>query len=280
MFSPAPAIQPVSLMHLYGEEYDEVDRTIQNILNQYVGPPVGSREDAATLLDNLRTTRRQYPGRMGQSESAFFRGFWKVFLVLVKQINSSQPAMDQLILLIQELRFMSLTFPFRTNPWRNLPGLPDAIHNIWHEPTRYEDSYIAFGEWINLNSFAARLYGDGIFDCYGLGITALRRAFESSNTPVPAVRDCRIKAATQWIHWAAFKMFDLMRSVPSHDDRNRHRSDRFTGSRVFSLERWIFWKRHFSREQSDNLDDAIGLALTLMNEADGGMPISEPSRMH
>ncbi|KAK6958489.1 hypothetical protein Daesc_001290 [Daldinia eschscholtzii] len=216
MFSPAPAVQPVPLMYLYGEEYDEVDRTIQNILNQYVGPPMGSREDAATFLDNLRTTRRQYPERMGQSE----------------------------------------------------------------EPTRHEDSDTAFREWINLNSFAARLYGNGIYDCYGLGITALRRAFESSNTPVPAVRDCRIKAATQWIHWAAFKMFGLMCSVPSHNDRHNHRSGRFTGSRVFSLERWIFWKQHFSREQSDNLDDAIDLALTLMNEADGGMPISEPGRMH
>ena len=113
MFSPAPAVQPVPLMYLYGEEYDEVDRTIQNILNQYVGPPMGSREDAATFLDNLRTTRRQYPERMGQSEGAFFRGFWKVFLRLAKQINSSHPAMDHLILLIQELRFMSLTFPVR-----------------------------------------------------------------------------------------------------------------------------------------------------------------------
>ncbi|KAI1798667.1 hypothetical protein F4811DRAFT_172702 [Daldinia bambusicola] len=277
MTSQNTDFHPVPLMMLYGDDYDEVDREIQTILTWYLGSPRGRKNEAVQCLNSLRLRRGQHERGSPESERAFFRRFWKTFLILVKQIKRSNGAVRDIALLIYELSSMPPTFQRTTNPWSNLPGLREAIDSLWHEPTNDEDTYIPFTEWVNLNAFAALLYGMDLLGCCGLGIKALCRAYETIHPPFETLQDCRVKAAAQWMHFAPAKMLVVMHIEPRSGDQHNYRSSIFTGRKVFSLERWIFWKGGFERDSVSQDDDA-GIAFTLMDRADGGMPTSQRRR--
>ncbi|KAI1651646.1 uncharacterized protein F4817DRAFT_311901 [Daldinia loculata] len=268
------AARPLPRLVLYGDHHSEIDRAILNILNTCVGPPYGLLGDASVALDNLRPSRRhQHLGENLESDSTFLRGFWRTFLELVSQIPCDDPAQGYLVMLIKDLRTLPPSNTSGMSFWRHLPGLQIGIKDIWCEPTRYEYDHQVYEQWINLNAFASRLYFNDLAECYGLGIRAMRRAFEHDQPQDNMFMNCRVKAAAQWMFYSADKLFSLMTTCrPTEKDQFDHLSPLFYGIVVFSLDRWAFWKKSFRNLSGATRDDA-GTAVANMDRADGGRPV-------
>ncbi|KAI2780513.1 hypothetical protein F4815DRAFT_445109 [Daldinia loculata] len=265
------AVGPLPTLVLYGDHHSEVDRAILNILNACVGQSYGSLEDAVVALDNLRPSRRQRgPWETVESETTFFRGFWLTFLKLASQIPCDDTAQGYLVIIVNGLRTLPPPDQSTRNVWRHLPELRGSIKDVWHEPTRHEDDYQVYHQWVNLNAFVARLYNNNLVDCYGPGIRAMRHAFEGNRCRDYMVKTCREKAAAQWMFYSANKLFSLMTTCrPSENDKREHRSREFHGTKVFSFDRWIFWKQAFGDLSVATVDDAA-MAVASMDRADGG----------
>ncbi|KAI0844410.1 hypothetical protein F5Y00DRAFT_266568 [Daldinia vernicosa] len=268
------AARPFPRLALYGDHRSEIDRAILNILNTCVGPPYGLLGDASVALDNLRPPRRRrHLGESLESESTFLYGFWRTFLEFASQIPCDDPAQGYLAMLINELRTLHPPNELGVNIWRDLPGLQRGINDAWREPTRYEYDHQLYKQWVNLNAFTSRIYYNDLLECYGLGIRAMRRAFEDDQSHGGAFMTCRVKAAAQWMIYSADKLFSLMTTrPPSEEEQIDHMSPLFYGINVFSPARWAFWKRRF-RNLSGATKKAADAAVENMNRADGGQPV-------
>ncbi|KAK6958490.1 hypothetical protein Daesc_001291 [Daldinia eschscholtzii] len=139
------------------------------------------------------------------------------------------------------------------------------------EPTRYEEDYTPYERWVNLHSFASRLYGINLISCYKLAIKALRRALEDNESEDNMTKRCRIRAAAQWMIYSAGVLFTLMYSRPTENDRQELQSWRFTGRDVFSVNRWNYWKERFVYHSTAIGSEAIAAASS-MNRIDRSQP--------
>ncbi|KAI0110312.1 hypothetical protein F4814DRAFT_426555 [Daldinia grandis] len=254
----------------YGENYTEIDRAIVDVLNIYIGTPHGSRAEAAAAIDRIRLSRG-YHGVQGSTRSAliFVHGFWPTFLKCARQIPCNEAAQGYLVAVVNELRALPSSNPVTRNPWRGLPGLGGSIRNAYHEPTVSPSQYQRYEEWINLNAFVARLYGNELVGCYGLGIKAMSRAFENRPTRGSRIQTWRVRAAAQWMFYSSNKLFAVMTTGrPRLGDGHSHSSTRFSGARVYSFDRWMFWKQSF-RNLSIGAGDDATVAVEVMDRADG-----------
>lgn len=119
------------------------------------------------------------------------------------------------------------------------------------EPTEMEDSFEPFQEWVNLNSFVARLFQGGLIDQYHYAFWTMRNCFEANDATTKDLRESRLAAATQWFAHGARALFTIMREkTATESDQGYLKSAVFSGDKVISVERWNFWK-----EQLQKLDD-------------------------
>lgn len=132
----------------------------------------------------------------------------------------------------------------------------------------------AYDRWVNLNTFAARVYNQNIVELYDLGVYSVRGAFERDNYPSPEADKCYVDAAAQWMIYSAPKLFLLTQTS------NRGRATfpsrgyvvlegpAFHGTTVITLARWIYWKVCFNQKTADGWDQPF-TAYTYMSIADG-----------
>ncbi|KAI1655132.1 hypothetical protein F4813DRAFT_391849 [Daldinia decipiens] len=262
------AAVPVPRLVLYSYTHSEVERAILTIINACNEPPYGSLEDAAIALDDLRPSRRLGSHwNPSESERPFLREFWPTFLQLACQIPCSDITQDYLVTIINELRSLHRPDDRTANIWNNASELSRGINSIWLG--KADDDYHVCQRYVNLNAFVSRLYNDDLVDCYGLGIKAMRRVFESGQSRSDMLVICRIQAATQWMLYSAKKLFALMTVYrPGHRDQDTYGSALFSGNMAFSFERWMYWKRSFGNLCDAEGDDA-DLAVASMDRADG-----------
>lgn len=121
------------------------------------------------------------------------------------------------------------------------------------EPTEMEDSFEPFHEWVNLNSFVARLFAHGLIDWYRYGIWTMMGSLEANDTTVKDLRESRVAAATQWIAHGALALFTVMRDKEATEvDQTYLKSTIFSGDKVISFERWTFWRDQLQKlEEKD-----------------------------
>lgn len=111
-----------------------------------------------------------------------------------------------------------------------------------------EDSFEPFQEWVNLNSFIARLFADGLIDWYRYGIWTMCDSLEANNTTVKDLMESRVAAATQWIEHGARALFTVIREKEATEgDQTYLKSTVFNGDKVISLERWTFWREQLQK---------------------------------
>ena len=109
-----------------------------------------------------------------------------------------------------------------------------------------DDTLGPFYQWVNLNSFAARLLATGLVSWTHFAIWSLRAALE--NPPLKS-RDFwgfRIVAAAQWIKYSSYKLFERL---GDEDDEELLRVTAtgpfYKGGPDLCPERWLFWKEEF-----------------------------------
>ncbi|ROV95881.1 hypothetical protein VSDG_05199 [Cytospora chrysosperma] len=72
-----------------------------------------------------------------------------------------------------------------------------------------EDDVQTPDEWLNLNSFNARLFGSGMTRWYNMAIWELRAALETELGPKLHDNDCKIAVASEWIIQAGPKLLRI-----------------------------------------------------------------------
>ncbi|KAM7187182.1 Protein of unknown function (DUF3632) domain containing protein [Rhypophila sp. PSN 637] len=122
----------------------------------------------------------------------------------------------------------------------------------WHP----EDGCLKLNQWLNLNSFVARLHGSGVFTRNSFPLWQLEQGLEDDLaasakgdcSPAEAV-DNRVAVACEYlIHTApALLRQSLLKTGDRLSDEQLRRSyaagPLFSGGPGFNTERWGFWKR-------------------------------------
>lgn len=116
-----------------------------------------------------------------------------------------------------------------------------------------EDDVQTPDEWLNLNSFNARLFGAGVTRWYNFAIWQLREGLEDVLGPDPHENDCKIAVASEWIIQAGP---NLLRETLLNEDISEEEKSAYCGGKLWtglpglSLERWRFWKHRLAEVKS------------------------------
>lgn len=160
-----------------------------------------------------------------------------------------------------------------------LSDYADVITDPTFQPVEGEEETYSFSEWLNLNSFHARLLGSGLVRWENFVIWQMRHGLEEELSPGSST-DCRVAVASEWAIQAGPAFLRLCLIERSDFDELQRRSHRagslYAGHPGLSLERWGFWKRrlgevrHMVGEQAGaSVDQAIqrmtAAALTCAN---------------
>lgn len=106
------------------------------------------------------------------------------------------------------------------------------------EPTETEDSFEPFQEWVNLNSFVARLFAHELIDWYRYGFWTMMGSLDADDANAKDLRESRVAAATQWIAHGALALFHVIREKEVTEvDQRYQRSAVFNGDKVIPFER-------------------------------------------
>ncbi|KAI0844409.1 hypothetical protein F5Y00DRAFT_266567 [Daldinia vernicosa] len=111
------------------------------------------------------------------------RNLWRAFIEIVCQVPAYDVNQKRLVQVLAHLSSFPPP-PESRSHWANLPGFEQLIRESWRRP-EHDDDDKAYDRWINLNAFAARLYGGNIVEWYDLGISSVRDAFELDYHPEP-----------------------------------------------------------------------------------------------
>ncbi|KAI1082082.1 hypothetical protein F5B20DRAFT_534318 [Whalleya microplaca] len=273
-------MEPQLVLKLKDDDTWVVAKTAFDIIAAYVQPTSQSLpEQVALYLDNLTPVKRQlnYLERT-ETFTSFLLEFWEVFLVLARQIPCDHPSQARLVQLVAELKSLS-TMSAETGRgiWTDLVGLENSIQDSWKEPSSAEDTFEPFQEWINLNAFVSRLYGDGLIDFYYFAIWTMRDSLEIASHPVEDVFECYVTAAAQWIYHSSSTLLKDMRDrEPRELELGPLRSSLFVGTKVISIDRWLFWKQRFKSlselDSPEILKREALAAFEVMHRDDGEVP--------
>jgi len=131
--------------------------------------------------------------------------------------------------------------------------LTTLLRDDWCGPPTPEKA----GEWLNLNSFTARITSEGLIDGSILGLWEIREALEEENS-TKAIANCNISVASEWIIRSGTKLYsEVLNAAPLDESEARATmgGDLYKGQAGFCQERWDFWKFRLSMVNKDDVDE-------------------------
>lgn len=123
-----------------------------------------------------------------------------------------------------------------------------------------DDREFTQSEWLNLNSFIARLFNLKGERFGNFAIWELRNGLEedASDAGSAAVANARVRIASEWVRRSGVRLWnESVQCTFSNEIEDRtHGSPYrggplFSGTRGFNLERWGFWKRRLVELRKD-----------------------------
>ncbi|KAK5807636.1 hypothetical protein VI817_001894 [Penicillium citrinum] len=121
-------------------------------------------------------------------------------------------------------------------------------------------------EWINLNSFAARLVGTELVDWETFPIWSLRDAFEEPfRTRVE--NDVYDLIAAQWVFNAGKLIYAVSCEESTVENpRITKGGPLFNGESGFNVKRWEFWKKRAQEMKEVVSEDVKGIAASVVEK--------------
>ncbi|KAI0834277.1 hypothetical protein F5Y06DRAFT_300813 [Hypoxylon sp. FL0890] len=179
------------------------------------------------------------------------RSTWSALNRIASRIPRRHYAQDVLVNTVHKLN--------EVEGWKGLPDIWIEMRGCWNlsptcDPKSKDEREFTEEEWLNLNSFAARLYnGPGVGSFASFAVYQVSDGLEGDrkddDLPSP---ETRLQVACEWVVQSARRLMreSLLNKFadPLEDLESRYSNPYsigplFTGSRGFSLERWGFWKR-------------------------------------
>ncbi|KAK1481745.1 hypothetical protein CCUS01_15954 [Colletotrichum cuscutae] len=144
----------------------------------------------------------------------------------------------------------------RQRVWKDLPLFYMAVEASFSDPTQEAttESFTSKDaqEWRNINRFGAMLLRMGVLGLHTQAMDALRSALEEEPSPIPAVAECRLRVACEWIRQSARPLLGWARENVGYSEMPEYERDLteeaiayqgvlYEGPPIMCLQRWGFW---------------------------------------
>ncbi|KAI1135857.1 hypothetical protein F5Y05DRAFT_393556 [Hypoxylon sp. FL0543] len=198
------------------------------------------------------------PGK-SLADQTFSRSTWSALNRISSRIPHRHYAQDVLVVTVRRLS--------EVEGWQDLPEVWIAMRESWNlsptcDPKTKDEREFTEEEWLNLNSFAARLYnraGVGSFASFSVyqisdGLEGEREGDDQASP------ETRLRVACEWVIQSGLRLMreSLLNAFADPLEKLERRYSNpysigplFTGWRGFSLERWGFWKRRLVELRED-----------------------------
>ncbi|KAL6862836.1 hypothetical protein ACO1O0_003074 [Amphichorda felina] len=153
------------------------------------------------------------------------------------------------------------------DPWKGLPYLVICLRDNWIDPTfevvEGEEETYSLEEWLNFNSFTARLFGANVSPAGNFAVWQLRHGLEEDlSDDAAAFANSRIAVASEWLIQAGARILPIclvqeQEDLDEHDKRSLSGGELYTGLPGFDLERWGFWKRRLLTLREETAQGSI-----------------------
>ncbi|KAL7628330.1 hypothetical protein AAE478_002530 [Parahypoxylon ruwenzoriense] len=212
--------------------------------------------------------------------------FCEAIIAIASNVPHCNPAQDVLVQAVNLIKTEEAQNPI----WEDFDEFGWSVRDHWDEapglePQALNNQTYTATEWLNINSFAARLLGQEVEKWLNFPIWEIRRALESPLTPAPDASeeelihmDTVIRVATEWMVQSAPILLRESMLNTFADFNESETAGRpycggplWTGAGGYSLERWGFWKRRLAEIRTsvgENLDATIEDALEAMTLAE------------
>ncbi|KAI0173059.1 hypothetical protein GGR52DRAFT_541734 [Hypoxylon sp. FL1284] len=226
------------------DELDILD-LFESVMNSSSGLDV--EQTSQRFVDGLV---KLAPGKSLEDQS-LLRSTWSALNRMAACIDYRHYGQDVLVTTVRKLNGVE--------GWKGLPEIWIAMRESWNlSPTdnleAKDEMEFTAKEWLNLNSFAARLYsGPHVGSLAIFAISQLSEGLEgepkSDDRPEP---ETRLQASCEWLVQSGRRLMreSLLGTFADPKEKLEPRYSNpyyigplFTGLRGFSLERWGFWKR-------------------------------------
>ncbi|KAI0111604.1 hypothetical protein F4814DRAFT_423062 [Daldinia grandis] len=249
-----------------------------------LSPPTSPEREAEHFVDNL--VKFSSVEKSGLQPEDFVWQFWDVLIGIASQVPPCSPEQDVLVETVSLLKAIGEGDKPENQIWKDLPDFSVAVRESWNRSPMVKDEngdkdFHTFTEpeWLNLNSFMARIHGNQT----GWGkfpIWELRDGLESplslkNDKPTP---NTRVRVAIEWILRSSCRLLldSLMHNYsdyPEGPDTGHPYcgGPLYSGMSGYSLERWCFWKRRLAEiktEVSQDLHSMIDKAMKAMLRAE------------
>ncbi|KAI1460134.1 hypothetical protein F4805DRAFT_418241 [Annulohypoxylon moriforme] len=245
--------EELSLLSL-DDELDIVD-LFESVINS--SPNHDIKEISQRFIDGLI---KLAPGKSLDTQT-LPRSTWFTLNRIAACIDRGHYGQDVLVTTVRKLN--------EVEGWKDLPEFWIAMRECWNlSPTNNleakDEMEFTAEEWLNLNSFAARLYNGPHVGCLiSFASCELSEGLEGEpkddDRPEP---ETRLQVSCEWIVHSGWRLIreSLLNSYTDPKEKLESRYSNpysigplFTGLRGFSLERWGFWKRRLFELREDNI---------------------------
>ncbi|KAF9888622.1 hypothetical protein FE257_008554 [Aspergillus nanangensis] len=219
-----------------------------NLLDTYCQP--SNNTTPASVAEEINRLAQGILHSAEPDIEEFLWEVWKVFITIAKQIPSDHESQERLVGVIAALTELCPTtiqiWGSDIRLWKDLPLLGPSMREAWISPTidHTTPSEKPIEEWINLNSFAARLLARDYASWIQFPVWALRSALEEESSG--AELDCNATVAAEWILQSAVQIYEKIATSPGEkEDRAMSVGPLYKGPQGVCPERWNFWKKRF-----------------------------------
>ncbi|KAF3393942.1 hypothetical protein F1880_004895 [Penicillium rolfsii] len=236
------------------EELKPFEEQLFNILHDLLQPgPIIEAADAAAKINDLFPSSEDDPkAAVDENDPAadpdtFLWSLWGLIIQVMRLVPPQHPGQIRMISFLQELA----KIPTRTldiwgseqKLWSDFPILRPCLRD--HLEYIGEADPDGISEWINQNSFMARIVGQELLSWDTLIIWMLRDALEDDLPQEQIVRDCYISVVNEWITHAGQTIYRQLseKELSEQQKRVTRGGKLYQGKAGLCAERWEFWKR-------------------------------------
>ncbi|KAJ5688550.1 hypothetical protein N7462_002942 [Penicillium macrosclerotiorum] len=121
---------------------------------------------------------------------------------------------------------------------------PNQIVNSGNKVNINSGNAEEIAQWINQNSFMARLVGEGLLDWTNLVIWMMREALEESPSQGQSSADCYVLVVGEWMTYAGEVIFHQVNDehLTEQQQRMTKGGSLYRGNAGLCRERWDFWR--------------------------------------
>ncbi|KAE8377978.1 hypothetical protein BDV26DRAFT_262487 [Aspergillus bertholletiae] len=251
------------------ESASERENQIFTILDEYVQPSSSTTAAAAAQRIHGFAAPLLSDSDVDGLENLLWQ-LWTITINVAKQISCDSPAQGRLVELVKALtEIPPVTIQIWGNDsklWVDLPLLGPQMREAWNLLPTGNEAEEKVKEWINLNSFVARLLSLGLAPWNNLAVWALRDALEEESSGRKA--DCDIAVAGEWFkHGGAFLRQQTL-VAENQEERIMAGGSLYQGPAKLCPERWNFWKGRLSKisDQGGEAGQVASTAKTAMEQ--------------